>query len=322
MSFATATTRARWALLLRAAIALAGVLWMAPVAGAQRAHVLIVEGLSGDPSFKLTFDGAAAVIGVTAKSKWNVADSSLIVLSEDSTVSRMRRGRSTRESVAAAFVSLSKRVQPGDILLVVLMGHGSGEGAGSKVNLPGPDPTAADYATWVSGFARQTVVFVNTASASGDFLPALAGPGRIVVTSTRNAMERNESVFLQNFAKGLSSDEADGDKDGRISVLEAYRYATKEVARAYESTGRMQTEHAQLSDSLLARSVAFGGSAASNDPRIAALVAERQALEAEVATLRAKKTTMDAAAYDKELERLLIAIAEKTQAIKAAGANK
>lgn len=292
------------------------------MAHGQRTHVLVVTGLSGEPSFKRTFDLAAATIREAAHTKWGVADSSLIVLTEDSVVSARSNGKSTRAAVAASFLALRQRVQPGDVLLVVLIGHGSGDGAGSKVNLPGPDPTASDFATWLSQFSRQTVVFVNAASGSGDFLPVLAAPTRIVVTATKSAVERNESVFAQYFAKGLASDEADADKDGRVSVLEAYRYAKAAVARAYESTNRLQTEHAQLSDSLLAATVAFGGASASSDPRIATIIAERQALEMSVATLRSKKTSMDASAYDHELERLLLAIAEKSQAIRAAGVKK
>ena len=90
----------------------------------------------------------------------------------------------------------------------------------------------------------------------------------------------------------------------------------------YESSNRLQTEHAQLSDSTLAARIAFGGAAASNDPRVVALMAERQALEADVAALRAKKASMAVDAYDRELERLLLALAEKTQAIRAAGARR
>ena len=139
------------------------------------------------------------------------------------------------------------------------------------------------------------------------------------ITATRSAVERNESVFAGLFAKALASDEADADKDGRISVLEAFRYTTREVAKVYDGTGRMQTEHAQISDSTRAVSVSFGKTVVSTDPRVTALVAERQALESAVAALRTRKSTMDAAAYDAELERLLLAIAEKTQAIRAAG---
>lgn len=286
---------------------------------AQQTHVLIISGLSGDPSFKKSFGVVTTAVREAALDKWGVPDASVIVLTENAAPSRTSHGPSTKEGIARAFTTLSNRVKPGDVLLVLMVGHGSGEGAGSKVNLPGPDATAADYALWLSGFSRQTVVFVNAATGSGDFLPVLKGPGRVIVTATRSAVEKNASVFANWFAKALASDEADGDKDGRISVLEAFRYTTREVAREYDDSNRMQTEHAQLSDSTRAMTVSFGKSAVNADPRIAALVAERQALEADVAALRARKGSMAAAAYDTELERLLLAIAEKTQAIKAAG---
>ncbi len=286
---------------------------------AQRMHVLVVSGLSGDPAFKKSFEQIVGTVTQAARVKWGVTDSSMIVLMEDSLPNALSNGRSTRLAVGNAFTTLSTRMKPGDVFLVLLLGHGSGEGAGSKVNLPGPDATAAEYATWVSGFAKQSVVFVNAATGSGDFLSTMAAPGRVVITATRSAVERNESIFAGLFAKALASEEADDDKDGRVSVLEAFRYAQREVAKVYDSSGRMQTEHAQLSDSTRATTLSFGKTLVSADPRVAALIAERQALESGVAALRAKKPTMDEAAYEKELERLLVAIAEKTHAIRAAG---
>ena len=63
--------------------------------------------------------------------------------------------------------------------------------------------------------------------------------------------------------------EADADKDGRVSVFEAFDYARKETARSYDTAKKIMTEHAMLSDSLLARTVAFGGTPASTDaPRM------------------------------------------------------
>jgi len=285
---------------------------------AQRTHLLLVTGLGGEPQYSERFIAQGAALHALARTQWRVADSSLIWLAEDPAKDAKRiSGRSTREAVASAFLALSRRVAPGDLLVVVLIGHGSGEGAGSRVNLPGADPTAADYASWVSGFARQTVVFVNTASASGDFIGALKGAGRVVVTATRTPFERNESIFGEHFVRGLSSSEADADKDGRITVLEAFGYAVREVARVYEQDARMLTEHAALSDSTLAARTVFAAAATSDDPRIVALVAERRALEDAVATLRGRKDSMPAAAYEAELERLLIALAEKTAAIRA-----
>jgi hypothetical protein len=286
---------------------------------AQRTHALVVAGLSGDPAFRARFTNAVTATRTAATQRWGVADSSLIVLTEDSTAFN---GRSTKENIGTAFATLSKRVAPGDVLLVLLLGHGSGEGAGSKVNLPGPDATAAEYASWLAPFARQQVVFVNAATGSGDFVPVIAAPGRVVVTATRSAVEKNDAEFLQFFTRALTSDDADADKDGRLSVLEAFRFARTEVAKSYEAGNRMLTEHAVLSDSVIAARIAFGKRGSSTNPKVAALMAERQALESQVAALRTRKSTMDAAAYETELERLLLALAEKSAAIKAAGGSQ
>ncbi len=287
---------------------------------AQQTHMIIITGLAGDPQFAKKFMETTDALVDAARAKWGIADSSLFVLSEDPALDPKHvKFKSTKEEVGKAFLALSKRVSPGDILFVFLNGHGSGEGAASHVNLPGVDPTAADYNSWLLGFAKQTVVFVNAASGGGDFIQVLSGPGRLIVSATRTALERNEATFAIPFVRGLTTGEADADKDGKVSVIEAFTYARKEVARAYEADSRMLTEHATISDSVLARSIAFGGPRASTDPKIIALVAERQALESQVAALRSRKASMDSTAYSNELEKLLIAIAEKSAAIRVAG---
>ena len=287
---------------------------------AQRTHALIITGLGGEPAYAAAFARQGAALHDVARTQWRVADSSLVWLAEDPARDARRiAGRATKEAVADAFVALSRRVAPGDVLVVVLVGHGSGEGKASRVNLPGADPTAVDYAAWLSGFARQTVVVIVAASASGDFVPALAGPGRVVVAATRTAFERNESRFGDQFVKGLASAEADADKDGRLTVLESFEYARREVAKLYETERRLLTEHAIVSDSVLASRTVYAAAAASGDPRVVALVAERKALEEELERLRARKAQLAPDAYEAELERLLVAIAEKSAAIRAAG---
>lgn len=298
-------------------------------------HVLLITGLSGEPGYATVFKRAAEQLFDNARTNWRVADSSLWYLAEDPAIDPARiRGRSTREGIAGAIGAITRRAKPGDVVLVVLIGHGSGENAESRVNLPGPDAAARDYASWIAPLSRQTVVFVVAASASGDFLPALSGPQRIVMTATKAASERNESKFAEFFARGLGTPEADADKDGRTTALEAFSYARNAVRSAYESKQTMLTEHAQLDDDgdgkgsadpaatttgdgTLSRQVSFGPPRGSADPRAAALAAERQALESEIAALRGRKATTDSLAYEKELERLLLLLAEKTRALRA-----
>jgi hypothetical protein len=312
---------ARLALGLLAWAALAPAL---PAQGGGASHVLLVTALSGEPRFSIRFHAEAASIYDAAKTRWGVADSSLIYLAEDPGQDPARiRGRATRDGVAAALGALARRSAAGDVVLVVLIGHGSGEGPESRLNLPGPDASAADFATWLHLLDGRLVVFVNAASASGDFRPVLSAPGRIIITATRSAMERNETTFAEQFSKGLTSEAGDADKDGRITVMEAFTYARLAVARYYEAKSQLATEHAQLSgDTTVARAIAFGTAPAPTDPRIAVLFAERRALENQVDQLRRRKTTMDSTAYERELERLLLEIATRTAAIRAVEGRK
>jgi hypothetical protein len=217
-------------------------------------------------------------------------------------------------------------------VLIGLIGHGSGQGADSRLNLPGPDATAADFVTWLALLSGRIVVLVNASSASGDFVPVLSGKDRVVVTATKSAMERNETTFAGHFAEALVSESADADRDGRVTLLEAFDYARREVAKGYETKNLLATEHALLDDDgdgkgsaapgatgdgALARTVAFGIAPLSTDPRIATLTAERRALEGQVDALRRRKAAMDSTAYERELERLLLEIATRSAAIRA-----
>lgn len=321
----------------RLAALLASAVFCPSPAAAQdgRLHVLVVTGLSGEPSFAATFTATGGELVEAARGPWGVPDSDVTWLAEDPSRDAARiDGKAGQATLDSAFARLAATSRPGDVIAVVLIGHGSGEGNQSRLSLPGPDPTAADYGRWLDRLAGRTVVAVIGTSGSGDFLPVLSRPGRIVITATRSATERNESLFAARFAHGLASLEADADKDSKVSVLEAYQYARREVAAAYARDNRLQTEHAQLDDNgdgkgsaepgtegstdgALARRVTFGKAAAVSDPRVAALLAERRELETQVEALRRRKEAMSEASYTAELERLLVGIAERTRQIRA-----
>ncbi len=313
----------------------------APVAAQQVpvGHVLVVTGLSGEPSFAATFLGIGDALVEAASSSWGVPDSQIIWLAERAPVEGHRiDGRATRGGIDSAITRIAASSARGDGVAIFLIGHGSGAGADSRLSVPGADPTAAEYATLLDKLAGRTVVVVIGASGAGDFVPVLARPGRVVVTATRSSTERNESLFAARFSHGLVSGEADADKDGRITVLEAFDWADREVDRAYSSTNRLRTEHALLdddgdgsgsarpgapgtTDGALARRMVFGIQPVSTDPRVARLISERQQLEVRMEELRRRKDDLPEADYLRDLESLLVQIAERSQAIRAAKAG-
>lgn len=297
-------------------------------------QLVIVSGLGGQPQYTKSFAQLSTALAQAAHERWGLPESSIAWLGDSAAPrSKWYRGLASRENIDRTLALIGER-PAGEQVVLVVIGHGSGEGEDTRVSLPGPDMTARDFARVLARFGTRRVAFINLTSASGDMLPLLAAPGRVVMTATKSAFERNESQFARFFVAALSNDGADADKDARVSLLEAFQYAEQETRRFYETEGRLATEHAQLADDgQLARRfflaagsagpASSGGSASSGriattstDPRLSALYAQRQALDDELESLKKKKRTMTADAYERELERVLLAIALKGREIR------
>jgi hypothetical protein len=306
----------------------------------SQTHLVIVSGLGGEKRYVESFATLAQTLADAANKRLGVPDAEVMWYGEDSVSKKpFFRGQSTKANVERAMRDLASRAKPGDQVVLVLIGHGSGEGENTKISIPGPDLSAGDFARLLSPFSAQKVAFVNLTSASGDMLPVLSAPNRVVITATKSAFERNESHFAQFFVDAFAKDVADADKDGRVSLLEAFRYAVAETKRVYETDTKLQTEHAQFDDvgakagvaepdgrttqGLLARRFfldagagAGGARLASNDPQLAALYKDKYAIEEQLDSLRAKKASMSADAYDDALEALLVQLARKAKTIR------
>lgn len=319
---------------------LAMLLWGIPAA-AQETHIALVVGLSGDPEHGELFRKWAGTL-VDGAARLGIERSRITYLHEKPELDSARTtGKSTKEAVEAAFAALSKTAGADDVVLVVLIGHGTFDGKVAKFNLPGPDMTPADFAPLLKRLGARRVAFVNTASSSAPFLEALAAPGRVVVTATRTGNERFATLFGGYFIDALLGDAADADKNRRVSVLEAFNAAKADVARAYEREGIMVTEHPLLDDSgsgkgtgepqadgtvgRLASMVSFGAAntpALPDDPALRALHLQARDLEKRVETLKLLKNGMDPARYASELEKLVTELAVKSRQIKEAGVKR
>ena len=308
-----------------------------PLSGQSATHLIIISGLGGEKKYSDAFTRISAALADAARTKFGIPESEILWFGEDS-VSKVAhfKGQSTKVNVERAIGQLASRTGAGDQVVLVLVGHGSGEGEETKISIPGPDLSAHDFSQLLARFSTQKIAFINLTSASGDMLPVLSAPNRVIITATKSAFERNESQFARFFVDALAKDVADTDKDGRVSLLEAFRYAIIETKRVYDNDSRLQTEHAQLEDmgtkagvdtpdgrtgeGVLARRFfldgAFVSRAGANDPQLAALYKDKFALEDRIDALRTKKTSMTPDAYDDALEELLVQLARKAKSIR------
>ena len=310
-------------------------------ARAQNTHILLISGLGGDPEYTGVFHGWLSRFADAATEKYGVPPERITYLGEKTELDPTRiRARSTAENIRAAFAEIAAAMAPADDLVVLLAGHGTFRNETARFNIPGPDLTPADMSALLAGIGDRRVTFVNTASASGPFVEALSGPNRTIVTATQSGRERNLTRFGLHFVDAFADDGADADKDSRISMLEAFRYALREVEREYEGGNLLMTEHAVLDDNgdgegsrepdelegdgALARtvflaSVGGGAEGAEVAPELRALYDEKAAIEARIADLRRVKRQMSLERYESELEELLVELAFKNREIRAAG---
>ena len=239
-------------------------------------------------------------------------------------------------------MEINARAQPDDRIFVVLIGHGNSRGDSAVFNLPGPDISAGELAEALEVFEDQALTIINTASASGPFIKALTRDNRIIITATSSGREYNAPIFGELFISAFAKPGADRDKDERISMLEAFDYARREVRRSYDSDKRLLTEHALLddngdgvgsldpdvdyaedrSDGALANRIYLqqpGAGAAGASSELTELSKRKQDIEQSIGELKKQRASMSRDSYYIRLEVLLIDLALLSKEIRAQG---
>jgi hypothetical protein len=234
--------RARGSLVLRRLMMLGafalccGETFSAQTPNAERATVIVLVGAPGEQEYGRGF---AEWAGALSKAAGQAGAKDIIIgLQTNNTAA-------DREQFQQALTAEPK--DGAAELWLVLIGHGTFDGREAKFNLRSNDVTATELAGWLQPFRRPLAV-INTASASAPFLQKLSGTNRVIVTATRSGSEVNYARFGQYFSTAVADPEADLDKDGQTSLLEAFLMASRRVKEFYDLEGRLATEHALLDD--------------------------------------------------------------------------
>ena len=291
----------------------------APAVAQQSRFAVIVQGASGDPEYATLHRGWVDAMTKVLRDQFRMDPRSLIVLTEKPGAGEER---SSAEAVRAAFARLAKESKSNDLVFVMLIGHGSGDASSAKFNLIGPDLTTEEWAALLEPVPAR-MAFVNSTSSSFPFLAGLSGSNRIVITATNSPSQRFHTHFPGAFITALTSPDADTDKNGRISLLEAFTHASRLVAQQFEQNFRMATEKALLDDNGDGKGREAGAAGpdgevaaftyldtaaapVSSDPEVQKLLVRQQQLTEEIDELRRRRASMPAAEFEREFERLII----------------
>ena len=298
---------------------------LVPGAALADSSALILRGVAGSPEHEEKFEKWTAGTAKALVDKFGFSQDRVIVLTDKKTA---------QAEIQKAFATLKQQLKPLDTFFLFFIGHGSGDDGTYKFNISGPDYTTDDYNKLLGTLTAGRIVIVAATPASGASLEKFAGKNRVVIAATRSGQEGNDVVFYDYFLEALQTPAADEDKNQKVSVWEAFKYAVAGTERFYKEEGRLATEHAQISDNgdgadktnlktlkeppLIARSTSFvvDRPIVSSDPKMQALRNQRKELEQKVDVLRIIKSSLPEAEYEKQLDELLLQLAAKSQEIR------
>lgn len=296
---------------MRSIVTLLLLLLLSPLApAAERSFLIVVGGIGGERDYSEKFARWSMDLVNAARHRLEMPREHIVYLAES--MQEGADGESRKTDIQAAIERVAGRAEPDDTVFLVLIGHGTARGDRVLFNIPGPDLGASELDAMIAPHDELRWVIVNGSPSSGPFVRPLAAPNRIVITATTNAMERFHTVFPEHFIAAYARPGADSDKNGRVSVLEAFTFALRGVERSYQEAGKIQSEHAVLEDiGRLARVTYLESDRTRLTTDIPAealerLLAERDDLEARIATLVAGKARLDPEIYDERLETLLV----------------
>lgn len=200
------------------------------------AEIIAILGAPGEENFIQPFSVASEAIEEAAKNSPAILHK---IKDSDS------GSKSPKEQLLSKITELNSE---SDLpLWLIFVGHGTFDGIDAKFNLHGPDIELKELVESLANYKRDLVIVLGFSS-SAPFLPALSGPGRIVISATRSGYESNYSRFISFFCESLNDSKADFDKDDQISLLESFLYASKSTRNFYENDNRLVSEHALIDD--------------------------------------------------------------------------
>ena len=194
-----------------------------------------VAGLGGEPDYEQRFASQAKELEKLLKGT-----------GPDVQVQTLLGPEATKAAVRSAIEGVAAKAKPEDSFILSLIGHGTFDGNDYKFNIPGPDITATDLATWLDRIPAQRQLVMNGTSASGASVHALQKPNRTWLRPRdRDGEECHRFPALLD--RGMRDPAADTDKNEVISALEAFKFAElrdKAVLRN-EQTPRDRTSDAR-----------------------------------------------------------------------------
>lgn len=210
-------------------------------------HVLIVTGINKDAKDRQSKDKAVMDLRAFFLTNASVKKDRLVVLANSRSLVEDKSQVSTAENLKAQIDAFAATAEPADRFIFYCVGQANIVDDKLRLNLPGADITHEELTQWLSRIKTPSMLVVLDCPGAGLAVKSLAGPGRIIVAGC-TAEQPYSTRFGEYFVPALADKRSDADNDGRISLLEAFTAASKNLDDFYRRVGLLKTETAILED--------------------------------------------------------------------------
>jgi len=169
-----------------------------------------------------------------------------ILVSYDSPIQKGSK-ISTAENLEKQMNLFANKIRPSDRFIFYYVGQANVVTETLRLNLPGKDMTHEQLARRLNGIRASSMLIVLDCPGAGAAVKALAGKDRIIIGACTHE-EHYSTQFSKFFVPALTDLQSDTDGDGKISVLEAFTVAARQLDDSYRQQNLLQTETPILED--------------------------------------------------------------------------
>ncbi len=210
-------------------------------------YVLIVSGISKDPNHLLVKNRVVTDLQRFFLAQAKIKSERLCLLLGNNSGMPESPRVSTADNVKEALTAFAAKSRPMDRFIFYYVGQANTVAGELRLNLPGEDITHLHLSEWINGIKASSMLIVLDCPGAGLAVKTMTGKGRVVVCGcTEN--QQYSTKFGEFFVPALARTESDSDGDGRVSVLEAFAFASKQLEQWYRQRNLLKTETPVLED--------------------------------------------------------------------------
>jgi hypothetical protein len=210
-------------------------------------YALIICGINKDPKERITKNKAVTDLRSLFLDNAGIKPACLNVLVPDNLFVGQNIKISDSGNLKRTLENLADEIGPEDRFIFYYIGQANIADGKLRLNLPGKDITHEQLSKWIEPIKAASMLLVLDCPGAGMAVKALTGKGRIVIGAS-TAEQPYSTKFSEYFIPSLLDSSSDTDSDGKVSLLEAFTLASKQLDDWYFEQLFLKTETPVLED--------------------------------------------------------------------------